>query len=256
MRVLLNRENLRIKLYEQIQTNDLDMKSDYLIVNRVEELYETLEKIIDYQKDIAGKDGKLLENAPRKDLEGWDFKDIATKQRTIEPRLAKIKTIGKGWIDFTRTLQAATLFGGGFGELIKPTTASNVCSYWSTLPSNKYYLAASMDDLKRIMERLGDLESNPPQLTQSQAWIPYAKDSSPSCECGNDTGRHCELTQTIWPLRMAEKHAGELSMPSGAVIFGHHSRIGKIWKDIGDPEDGIPPSFGEESDGDDPKEWD
>ncbi|PNP50211.1 hypothetical protein THARTR1_09200 [Trichoderma harzianum] len=252
MQVLMNRENLQMALYEEYDIDEFNPKAKYLVRNRIDELYETLEKIIDHQRDITGEGGKLLEDAPRKDLEGWDFKDIATKENPIKPLLAKIKTIGKGWVDFTRSIQAATLFGRGFGELIEPVNKTNLCGYWTTLPSNKYYLAASMEDIKRIIDRLGNPRANPPHLTRSQAWAPFIRDAGRSCECAKGMGRHCELTQTIWPLRKMERGSRDLSLPAGAVVFGHNSLTRTIWKDVGDPEDGEPPSSGEESNDDDP----
>ncbi|UKZ80338.1 hypothetical protein TrVFT333_008096 [Trichoderma virens FT-333] len=252
MSVLLNEENLQMELYEQHERDESNNRIKYLVRNRIDNLYEILEKIIDYQRHITGKGGKLLHSAPRKDLEGWDFKDIATNEKHIEPRLAKIKTIGKGWIDFTRTLQATTLFSRGFGELIEPVTKRDVCSYWATLPSDKYYLAATMDDLSRIIDRLGNPSANPPLLTNSHAWVLSKRDSKLSCGCGKGKGGHCELTQTILPVQMAKGYTGDVPLPAGAVVFGHNSHVGKIWKDIGGPEDGDPPLSGEESDGDDP----
>ncbi|KAL6825941.1 hypothetical protein J3E69DRAFT_279665 [Trichoderma sp. SZMC 28015] len=252
MQVLMDEENLKLELYEVYDLHDINTKKKYLVSNRISDLYETLEKIIDHQRDIAGEDGKLLKDAPRKDLEGWDFKDIATKQDSIKPLLAKIKTIGKGWIDFTRSIQAATLFGEGFGELIEPIRKTDLCGYWTTLPSKKYYLAASMEDIKRIIDRLGNSRTNPPRLTRSQVWAPFKRDASLSCECAKGMGRHCELTQTIWPLRMRKRVSKEMPLPAGAVVFGYNSLIRMIWKDTGHPEDGEPPLSGEESDDDGP----
>lgn len=247
--VLYNSNNLDMELYEEDEKDQSNTKIKYLVRHRINELRETLDKIIHYQ-EFTEENAKLPADLPRKDLEGWDFKDIATQEHRIKPRLAKIKTIGKGWIDFMRTIKVATLFGRGFGELIKPVTKSDLCSYWTSLPLNKYYLAASMEDLWDITDSSGgNLTANPPRLTRSQAWVPFKMDTSQRCDCG--TSQHCELAQTILPLRMIDKNAGKVSLPVGAVVFGHNPHWGKIWDDTGDPEVGEPPSSGEESDGDD-----
>lgn len=93
-----------MKLHEEYNIDESNTRTKYLVRNRIDELYETPEKIIDHQRDITGEGGKLLEDAPRKDLEGWDFKDVATKEIQIKPLIAKNKTIGKGWVDFTRSI--------------------------------------------------------------------------------------------------------------------------------------------------------
>ncbi|KAK9444430.1 Pfs domain protein [Metarhizium brunneum] len=249
LEVLLNASNLDMELYEEDEKDESNASIKYRIRDRVNDLYGTLEKLIDYQRSITGE---RLKYSPRKDLEGWDFKDIAiNNENAIYPCLAKLKTIGKGWVDFIRALKAVTVFGRNFGTLLDPVPETDRCKYWKTLPSNKYYLAAGMEDLSRIMSRLGDPRANPPLLVGSIVW--YPSEIATICACSTGTEKHSELAQVLWPSHMRERLRKSTSFPLnniGAVVFGHNANIGCIWKDIGDPDKGEPPLSGEDSDDD------
>lgn len=255
MEVLTNSANLDMELYEEYERDDSGAKIKFRVSDRVDELFETLEKAIDYQQMIAGNRGEGLQSAPRKDLEGWDFKDIATNVDAIYPRLAKLKTVGKGWVDFTRAIGAVCLFGNDFGNLIDPVAENSTCSHWEVLPANKYYLAASVKDLNAIMDNMGSPRANPPRLTNSLVWHPSNMTENTRCDCGTHTKTHCERAQAIWPLRMGQpcpKSTLVSLQDSGAVVFGHSAGIGWIWNDFGDPEKGEVPVLDEESNNDCP----
>ncbi|KAM0516344.1 hypothetical protein ACHAPE_005491 [Trichoderma viride] len=82
MEVLMNSTNLDMELYEEYEKDESGEKIKFRVHDRVNELFEALEKAIDYQSMIADVKKKYPKSAPRKnleDLEGWDFKDIATK---------------------------------------------------------------------------------------------------------------------------------------------------------------------------------
>ena len=143
--VLLNAKNRDLKIYPK--------NNGYLrLEDRVEHFYDILEQIIDYQASVAEQSSVRA----RKHLEGWDFKDLATDRDPIYPRVATLKAFGKGWVDFTRSIHAITLFGRGFGEIIYPTNTSNLCAHWAKLPKGRYYLAVCVSDLKEIMDMDGD----------------------------------------------------------------------------------------------------
>jgi hypothetical protein len=156
LQVLMNPRNLDLALYED-DSEGCSKPHYYRVRDRLNDLYEVVEKMLDYQIMICGKDGVKLRDVPRRYLEGWDFKDIATKEDPIYPRLAKLKTIGKGWVDFIRATQAVVLFGRDLGDLVEPSATNDLCSHWRTLPCDRYYLAACMGDLKRVFDRSGHL---------------------------------------------------------------------------------------------------
>ncbi|EHK40431.1 hypothetical protein TRIATDRAFT_181285, partial [Trichoderma atroviride IMI 206040] len=265
MEVLFNFANLGMELYEEYEQDESGENIKYRVCDRIDDLFEALEKAIDYQPEIIRKIGEGLEFVPRKNLGGWDFYDIATNEDGTEPRLAKVKTAGKGWVDFTRAIGAVFLFGRDFGNLMGPISEDYTCSHWERLPENKYYLAASAEDLNTIMKRMGNPRANPPRLTDSLVWNPYNMALNTRCDCSILEETHCERAQVMWPRDIWAKvispeeisrsllpSTSLLLKDSGAVVFGHSPGIKWIWNDFGDPEKGELPLMDEESDDDSP----
>ncbi|KAH8812428.1 hypothetical protein F5884DRAFT_309735 [Xylogone sp. PMI_703] len=235
VKVLQNKQNLKLKIYPE--------KEDFLhLEGRVEELYDTLEKTIDHQVSIAGQ----YDIRPRKYLEGWDFNDMARCRDLIYPRVTTLHTAGKGWVDFTRSLHAITLFGRGFGEIIKPVNTTS-CHRWTKLPKGEHYLAASVYDLKRIMEMDGDQEANPMKLNHNIIWHTTDKIFEP-CQCiGKEKEEHSDLVQVLLPStfnNIQSKKSHVQLEDFGAVIFGHSNNFKWFWKDTGSPEHGELPHEG------------
>ncbi|KID99359.1 Pfs domain protein, partial [Metarhizium majus ARSEF 297] len=86
LEVLMNASNLDMELYEEDEKDESNASIKYRIRDRVNDLYGTLEKLIDYQRSITGE---RLKSSPRKDLEGWDFKDIATNNKIPSIRVSQ-----------------------------------------------------------------------------------------------------------------------------------------------------------------------
>ncbi|KAL1637009.1 hypothetical protein SLS58_009535 [Diplodia intermedia] len=205
-----------------------DKSAFYRFQDRVDEIYNVLEKIIDQQIDAAGQSGMKLSAKARKHLEGWDFKDLATSKDPVYPRVAKLSAMGYGWVDFTRAIQAITLFGKGFGELIQPEGSSTQCKKWSRVPEGRYYLAAAVSDMRKIMELDGDPDANPMRVCESLIWYNPVTPFGPPCSCERDPSPstvHPDPVQVLFPSRM---RALLPRMPpiklgdQGGVIFGHN----------------------------------
>lgn len=264
--VLMNERNMKLKIYPgkgesydlvtRGQDTELDEsfreKKTYLRVeDRVESFYDILEKIIDHQVDVAGRSGIKLKLSARKHLEGWDFKDLATQHDPLYPRVAILDAVGKGWVDFTRGIQAITLFGRGFGEILQPADPAKSCSAWVKLPKGNHYLAVCVSDLQEIMEVDGDPDANPMRISDGIIWHPQGEVFQP-CQCmGNTRGknRHSDITQVLFPSRLSNvlpKRKPIQLEDRGAVIFGHNASFKWFWKDVGDPEKGEPPASTEE----------
>ncbi|RYP19648.1 hypothetical protein DL765_003241 [Monosporascus sp. GIB2] len=242
VKVLLNRENMKLEIYPE--------KEDYVRVeNRVEDLLDVLEKIIDYQFLAASQSGVNLKFRARKYLEGWDFNDLAKPSDPIHPRVATLQTPGKGWVDFTRSIHAITLFGRGFGELIQPVDTIS-CAHWAKLPKGEYYLAACVDDLQKIMDRNGDREANPIKLSDNMIWHNPDRIFEP-CQCTEKLQEeHSDFVQVLLPSgfrRILPKKDPVRLKGHGAVIFGHNMNFKWYWKDTGYPEEGISPSPSKQS---------
>ena len=176
----------------------------------------------------------------RRRLEGWDFKDLASDKDPISPRVASLHALGKGWVDFVRSIQAVTLFGKGFGQII--TSSSHIgCPHWSEVPKGKFYLAACLSDLLQIMEIDGDCTTNPMKICNGISW--YAPSSTfGACRCAKtQSGDHSDFAQILWPTSLQNilpKLEGIPLQDDGAVVFGHNTTFKWKWKDTGDPIEG------------------
>ncbi|KAI1394973.1 hypothetical protein F4819DRAFT_222679 [Hypoxylon fuscum] len=261
LEILINEKNRDLKLYvDKTEVYDEETKEGqkssmvlrrqtrhHRLEDRVEHIYNILEKLIDHQSDAERRNGLQINPRPRRQLEGWDFKDLAMDGDPFFSRVATLQTIGKGWVDFTRAIHAVTLFGRGFGELIQiqPTTAAvALCPQWSLLPSGRYYLAACVSDLLEVMENDGDPTSNPRRLCQDIAWH-MNQATFDTCPCtGGVTRKHHDPVQVLFPskfMRNLKKKSHVKLEDRGAVIFGHNKNLHWHWKDNGDPVKGDPP---------------
>lgn len=89
--------------------------------------------------------------------------DVATRNDTLWPKVATIQAMSVGWIDFVRSLRAVTLFGVGFGDLLRPVNKRSgsitnqprlaCCGPASSVPIGKDFLAAYGADLDEILKR-------------------------------------------------------------------------------------------------------
>jgi hypothetical protein len=222
--VLTNPHNLMLQVYssdEKIKSdqakpesslpNEVKMETGWgrrnlKLQDRIERLYNILEKTIDHQKQTMGRRKHELGHISRKDLEGWDFKDLATREDPMYPRACKLGAKAKGWVDFTRDICATTLFGTGFGEIIQPINTNDSCIYWSKLPEGRSYIAIGMSDLINIIERFGNPHSNPLKLTNSLMW--YHPSESPTvCRCKSKPQQteHDELAQVLLPSNFRKR---------------------------------------------------
>ncbi|KAL4964870.1 Pfs domain protein [Aspergillus stella-maris] len=223
LEVLLNIHNLNLRVYH--------VDADITFKNRVEDCYDRLEKMFDYQTIGLRKD----QNVPRSSLEGWDFQDLAHERDPIYPRHTTLHEEGLSWVDFTRSINAITLFGRDFGQLMRPIST---CSKSSALTPGKSFLAAAVSDLNKVMASNGDLFSTPLRLTRDTIWH-VAESTSFPCLC--EHSGQCHRTPAIQSL-LPYSMRGELPARqpgnrgnNGAVIFGFDKRNKWFWGEIGPP---------------------
>ncbi|KAE8148897.1 nucleoside phosphorylase domain-containing protein [Aspergillus avenaceus] len=224
--VLLSPTNRGIKLYPE--------DNDFIrLEHRIRHLFSMTEQIINYQylQNIKLKQkGNCPGTMPRKYLEGWNFDDLAKDRDLFYPHVTNLEASGNIWVSLIRDINADTLFGRGFGDLIQPTHSSS-CPYWAKMPTQKYYLGASVSDLKNIMDNHGgDEEVNPIQLTDNIFWHSPNGTFDP-CQCTETIGgQHSDLGQVLlskpFPEEMPENGAPPLE-DCGAVIFGHNKSL--VW---------------------------
>jgi hypothetical protein len=83
----------------EIPEKVIKKKTTYVrVVDRIERLYNVIEKIIDHQIEIEGQSGVNMKIRVRKHLEGWDFTDLAADNDPYKPHVATLQTIGNGWV--------------------------------------------------------------------------------------------------------------------------------------------------------------
>ncbi|RSM04988.1 hypothetical protein CDV31_009789 [Fusarium ambrosium] len=233
--VLVKSKNRGLRLYGE-------KDGDILLENRIDHLYNILEKLIDHQADIAGYCGEKLEGKPRKYLEGWDFEDLMLSTTSdLHARVATIDTSGKSWVDLTRAVHAVTLVGCGFGNIIRPANA-DICDHWTELPKQKYYIAGCFSDLNRVVKQHGSLGNPFVRLSQNLIWHTPTT-MFEACRCrGASEKDQCEPVQTLFPLALSERLPPRTEAVSeekhGALIFGTTSHFPWVWGDTGFPQEG------------------
>lgn len=189
----------------------------------------------------------------RKHLDGWDFAELATDHDPY-PRVATLQALGYGWVDFIHSIEAVTLLGCGFGNIIQPMKFDGMCPNWRSLPTKKYYLGTSVFDLKNIMKKFGDMSMNSVRICHDLLWHCPGDIIAP-CWCQKHSmgqmirktfKQHHDPVQVLYPKR------SRLILPirgpdklenGGAVAFGHSIEWGYRWRENGneDLEIGDPP---------------
>lgn len=223
----------------------------------VDQKWHILEQLLDQQSKISAPGVKLTVPG-RQYLEGFDFADVATRISDLQPKVTKLQARRKGWADFTRSIRAITLFGRGFGELIRPTKdCNNLCNCWLNIPKGLDYLAISVSDLEEISKQRGDPDATPIRLVGDICWHKPDK-LFESCHCNgkklkrNFSGLNntCDRVQVLLPSTSRLPRLispGPLDgMGQGAVIFGHSRIFPLRWGDYGEPEEGEPIPSSEE----------
>jgi hypothetical protein len=227
----LREEEWKSPAEQEVSTSQKRKSSSYLFENLVEQKWSVLELLIESHKQPATLNGINLKLRFRKHLEGWNFEDIAGESDP-EPRVATLNAVGYGWVDFVRSIEAITLFGCGFGDIIMPSKAEKICPQWSQLPKGEYHLAASMFDMNNIMSRSRKTHDKGIEVVRGLLWhSPTDPFIRCNCQRYENSGvspepptKHHNPVQALFPKRSMlypkPRKPGNLNN-SGAVIFGH-----------------------------------
>ncbi|KAF4470088.1 pfs domain [Fusarium albosuccineum] len=216
--------------------------------DRVEELYETLEKLIDHnvtsEASYKGINAKLR---LQDQLEGWDFTDVATDQGPFYLRKANLPIHLLSWVDFVRQIPAITLFGKGFGDIIRASPAKSgdkavTCQEWERLPKNKYLLGVSVSDLQDIINRIGEQGADSIMVAPGMMWKNPIKGSPfhENCLClGKGQTRQKHNHHSIQELVPDMLRPGTCMVDldkhqNGAVIFGSRPEWKLPWRFLSD----------------------
>ncbi|KAK2036999.1 pfs domain-containing protein [Colletotrichum somersetense] len=249
MDVLKDEDNLQMTILRPVfrgtGSGSARAESPTLFIDRVNQIRLSLEQLLDFQAQI-NTPGMPLHLAPRSQLEGYVFMEIATRQRP-KPRFVSLrqsKYSGNSWVDFTRNIGAITLFGHGFGNLITPAPGlTGLCESWRLLPEGKNLLAVSSYDLMNILRKRGPQDARHFKLCTGLFWHKPAE-LFEDCVCKSRLNwglqRPCDRVQVILPASSLRKLGGTTPPgplnPRGAVIFGQSSRFPWKLPDKGDIE--------------------
>ncbi|KAL2679085.1 hypothetical protein Neosp_009843 [[Neocosmospora] mangrovei] len=212
---------------------------------RVKEILHSIELLIDRQSKTASQEGIRISQSldPRREIVGFDVLDVVTPLGPILPRVQHLKSWGHGWIDFMPSVGVTTIFGNGFGDLIRPDQPQSLCQGWKSLPEGKDYMAASISTLQMLYEKR--LLRMDPGLKQGEmakkiVWASFSHPFRP-CNCltecinkvaaktTNNETQDCHdpvqfFVKKSWPRMvphgMTPVHLADLD-EKGAVVFGH-----------------------------------
>lgn len=267
--ILLNTANRKLRLYkiEEMTFDDIVERPDgteeittrtrrsyTTIEHRVVELFEALEKLIDHRAQAnASAKGINIKPRFRSYLQGWDFRDIATTRDPLYLRVTTPPSSGQAWISFAESTNAVTLFGRGFGELIKPAAQRPWEAHlvpWRTVPTGKGYLTVCTADLRDLVESEGDRTTCPLTICRGIYWHNPSQHNMFAFQLSTNTTPpppEWDPVQELLPASSNLKHV--LHKRTGgyrtvdidfcqhsAVIFGHAKSSKFTWPDLfGDP---------------------
>ncbi|KAL4795475.1 hypothetical protein BDV19DRAFT_398686 [Aspergillus venezuelensis] len=215
--VLKNEKNLAQRLHRNMPETFQD---------RVEAIHHLLEQAYAYQNraKIQRSAGLAPKRRAQRFLEGFDFMDLAADEDDFNARTLSAFEGLPRWHRLTGALNAITLFGKGFGDLLKPKEMVSVCSSWTTVPSGKDYLAARVEDIMTIIRKKGNNLALPWRVIEDVYWhIPDKLFEN--CECiEDDSEKRCTHAQALLTgPEITEYPSGIVSPiriePKGAIIF-------------------------------------
>lgn len=263
--VFLNKKNQDLKIYERwnrlveetgqegaaLERKQTMRRTWEQLPDLVGEIYMTLRILFDIQTDVMTTNGygARIRTSPRRHLEGWEFRDVATGADPLLPKATVLQDLGLGWVDLLRKINAIILFGVGFGDILRPlgiaeqdlaadpAQGGNLCARWTKLPSAQDLLATTTpvirdmmdwayrhpDDSRPLWELVGGLYWHSPDRVFD------------SCRCGADPTICCDRVQVLLPRQFPRLFARGLRSPSrplpshGAVIFGHSVTFPLNW---------------------------
>lgn len=249
--VLLNEENRRMVLYPSSSSTTTETVVDKhgvattstkttttncTVQDKVIELYEYFERMIEYKTTIETSPGiKTKLQRPLQHLEGWDFNELVSMRDPLYLRVATLGPNSFSWVKFTRSIHAITLFGKGFGNILRNAGIEDTvpCHHLSEVPTQQCYLSVGNSDVLNIIENFdGDTTTNPMRLTTHLVWhnASYPRDPFDACPCIEGNEHPAFPVQQILPSGLRSRLIGPTNslddFEHGAVVFGQSNPLG------------------------------
>jgi hypothetical protein len=191
-------------------------------------LFHTIRKAMAIRKEKAGR---LIRPAP---LQGWEFLDLLDQDYFSDRELPKgqDRLLKSCWWKIPEYCDVLTVFGGKFGQLIRPDPIDEaVCKSWMTIPSGKGLLTASMPCLLELAKDCQTAGQPFRSLTRELEWGTPKGAVLFECQEHHRYGGHkcsCIPVQKIRkPLTTAKDffykedlQFFDINAPDGALIFG------------------------------------
>lgn len=238
--ILSDLDNMNTALYlDHQKRNGSGAKEDvlYSFQDRVQEILQNLEALIDSQVLAAAQDGYWIRKsgaAFAKTAVGFDFWDAAKPPGLINGRVHSLQTGGYGWIDYIRSIGALVIFGNEFGELICAESTDSLCPSWRSVQSGADFMCASVQTLKVVQKAKVTTRLGPGELTNGIIWSSRCDLFKP-CQCltpppRNRASSHVDPVQVLLPKgKRAQLDVAQACSKitlcelgdHGAVVFGH-----------------------------------
>lgn len=164
--------------------------------------------------------GEVHSSEP-KTLEGYDFWDLARCRSPLSAKAVKLSAVAEGWIEFTRSLPAITLFASGFGTLLRPDCAEgHVCSHclWNReAPAGQDILAMSMADLEHLHRP--EWRSSDPGERIVKGKFPWPQPAGCFTPCTRRSAKACSRTIRIQTFKNPPKDVSKRLLKSPLLKF-------------------------------------
>lgn len=243
IKTLKNFDNLSLPVYVEKKVGSVAQFST--LRERVMKILHSMEILIDTQQREAAKgEMRTLQTLDRrKFITGFDVLDVIEPFRSINTRIVRFDSWGDGWIDALPSIGAMTLFGQGFGDLIRPTDLKSVCAHWQTVPTRKDYLCTSISTFKMLYEkrlRRSGSTLGVGEVTDKILWTSPSRPFN-TCFClGSQTlsdEEHCDPVQFLVSpskariSKLTPKGSAPIDLTTlddtGAVVFANLGLLGR-----------------------------
>lgn len=236
-------DNLSLPVYVKSQSyqEGKPVKVYSTFGERVNKVLHLLDLLIDRQMHMIAQDGIRISQTldRRKGIFGFDVLDLLTPRGPITSRTARFDSWGDGWIDFLPAIGIVSIFGNGYGDLIRPDNLDIVCTEWQVIPKRSDLLVSSVSTLKLLHET--HLQRLQPglrtgELTREILWSsPHQPFEFCNCVKGKQAGKqeHCDPVQFMVSrssmFKMKDSTPVDLFQlnAEGAVVFANLSLFGR-----------------------------